>query len=286
MAPWGRGGFPDKDAKWIWISPTAYQDAPAKTYDFEKVLYNNTGTPVTAVFRMHFDNEAEVFVNGISIGTSPSWETMFSARFTIVPGNNLIRVRGINAGGPAGFLASVARESDGFVLTRTDASWVYRLVETGTTASPAATAIPAVERSTKINYVGCFNDKASPRALPTLLGTTETRESCMQKVKTNGFKYGGLQWFGECWASNDINSVQQHGRQNETECKYQCTGSRTKTATVNPECGGDWTNAVYEVSSEGFVNNPAKANKKNPRRQCIKACKIKYPKKKARPSMN
>lgn len=264
MAPWGRGGFPDKDARWIWISPTGYLDAPAKTYDFEKILYNNTGAPVTAIFRMHFDNEAEVFVNNVSIGTSPAWENMFSARFTLVPGNNLIRVRGINyassGSNPAGFLASIARESDGFVLARTDASWVYRLVETATPPSSAnqtATSPPSSGQTqtqglAKINYVGCFNDKFSPRGLPTLLGTAETKDSCMQKVKSNGFKYGGLQWFGECWAGSDLNTAQQHGRQNEAECKYQCTGSRTRTATVEPECGGDLTNAVYEVSSEGF----------------------------------
>lgn len=244
MAPWGRVGFPDKDAKWIWISPTGYQNAPASTYDFEKVVVNNTGVPITAIFRMHFDNEAEVFVNNVSIGKSPAWENMFSARLTLVSGNNLIRVRGTNnvvsnGNNPAGFLASIARESDGFVLARTDASWVYRLIATTTTS----------QTQSKNNYVGCFNDKNNLRGLPNVLGFSETKDSCLQKVKASGFKYGGLQWFGECWAGNNLNYAQQHGRQNETECKYRCTPNRSRIATVEPECGSESTNAIYEVSS-------------------------------------
>jgi hypothetical protein len=274
MAPWGRNGFVDAQAQWIWTHPGAQQDAiQGRTYDFEKVVLNNGSVPIAATFHMHFDDIAQVYVNDVLIGTSPRWETLFSARFNLVPGPNVLRVRGKNVDHTAGFLASIVRESDGSVIARTDSTWVYRLVSVeqpivqqpttvvqqpivqvlpGTTTQPVQQPV-ATSPPSQYRYVGCFNDRASPRAMSSLLGTTETKESCIQKAKASGFKYGGLQWFGECYGSRDINAVQQYGRQNESECRYRCTGSRTKTSTIEPECGGDFTNAVYEVS-EGFAN--------------------------------
>ena|SRR5207253_502723 len=57
--------------------------------------------------------------------------------------------------------------------------------------------ITAAATATASGYVGCFTDDSN-RALPALLGTGETVESCKQQAASAGYLYAGLQWYGEC----------------------------------------------------------------------------------------
>lgn len=54
---------------------------------------------------------------------------------------------------------------------------------------------------------------------------------CLNLAKANGYKYFGLQFYGECWASNDNSRYRKYGQ--VTNC-YHGLGSK-------------WTNYVYKI---------------------------------------
>ena len=89
-------------------------------------------------------------------------------------------------------------------------------------------------------YLGCYTD-SSTRALPVHLpGTTNTIESCKQAAFSAGYKYAGLQYYGECFAGNALGYVQVA----DSECNTACTASPSQI------CGGAWRNSIY---STGYV---------------------------------
>lgn len=54
---------------------------------------------------------------------------------------------------------------------------------------------------------------------------------CYNLAKANGYKYFGLQFYGECWASNDSSRFRRYGQ--VTSCYHGL--------------GGKWTNYVYMI---------------------------------------
>lgn len=54
-------------------------------------------------------------------------------------------------------------------------------------------------------YLGCFKDQSHPRNLPTKLGSqSHTMMTCSAKCEGGGYKFYGLQYYGECWCGNDF----------------------------------------------------------------------------------
>lgn len=95
----------------------------------------------------------------------------------------------------------------------------------------------------KRNYIGCYNDCYTGRALPTILGNEETYDTCSVAAKNGNWKYFGLQSTqpngkSECWVGNDIGSGMSMGRAGN------CT-------TLNEiQVGGSCSNAIYTTDSE------------------------------------
>jgi hypothetical protein len=59
---------------------------------------------------------------------------------------------------------------------------------------------------------------------------------CFREAMKRGFKYAGLQYYGQCFAHN---SYGKYGKRPDSECQTKCRrdGSRT--------CGGSWRNEVF-----------------------------------------
>jgi WSC domain len=84
-------------------------------------------------------------------------------------------------------------------------------------------------------YRGCWSDTPS-RALPNRLGTGFSIESCTAAAGRAGYKYAGLQYYGECWAGNTLGDSQLP----EASCNTKCNANGAEI------CGGTWANSVYE----------------------------------------
>jgi hypothetical protein len=100
----------------------------------------------------------------------------------------------------------------------------------------AAQLVTATFNPAPANYAGCFTDDGN-RALPTLLSSGETVESCTQKAAAAGYAYAGLQYYGECWAGNTPGYVQVA----DAECNTPCS------ANPREVCGGAWHNSIYRT---------------------------------------
>ncbi|XP_031570931.1 contactin-associated protein 1-like [Actinia tenebrosa] len=97
-------------------------------------------------------------------------------------------------------------------------------------------------------YVGCFYD-SSARPLPVIVSNlrdaidwknhSKTVDTCAAQVKTRGFQYFAIQFYGECWSGKDAGTTFANvGPASETKCK--------------DGVGTSWVNAVYKI-----VNLPA-----------------------------
>jgi hypothetical protein len=86
-------------------------------------------------------------------------------------------------------------------------------------------------------YQGCYTDDGN-RALPNELMTSgATVESCTQAGFNAGYRYAGLQWYGECWVGNTIGYAQD----SETQCNTPCNANSSQT------CGGAWHNSIWNT---------------------------------------
>ena len=126
MGPWGGwNGFADRGAQWIWDE----QNAAANAVTGRWMNYNrqiNIDVPCFAIFHLIVDNEGELFINNKSQGAiaGGGWGTTNYSKLKVqlATGQNNIRIRAMNAGGPAGLVGSLIR-ADGVVLARTDRTW-------------------------------------------------------------------------------------------------------------------------------------------------------------------
>lgn len=87
-------------------------------------------------------------------------------------------------------------------------------------------------------YQGCFTDGgAGGRALPVYLGDMYKRETCVEAAASLGYKYAGLQYFGQCFAGNSLGFTQVA----DSECSVPCDVDHSQT------CGNAYRNQIYST---------------------------------------
>jgi alpha-L-rhamnosidase len=113
-------------ARWIWFPE---EEPPAERRYFRR-SFKIDGAVRSAKMVMTVDDQFELYVNGKQVAKSEAvtdaWKELqeFDLRAHLVPGDNLIAVKGNNKGGPAGVLGRLALqlESGGLDIV-TDKSW-------------------------------------------------------------------------------------------------------------------------------------------------------------------
>ncbi|MCJ1459416.1 hypothetical protein MMC28_009794 [Mycoblastus sanguinarius] len=105
--------------------------------------------------------------------------------------------------------------------------------------NPVATEPPCSVPFTPFLYAGCYTDPSSPRALPFSPAGLDTQnmtvEICVAECKGNGYRYAGLEYYGECFCGDSIAGAST----TESACTYPCTGNKSET------CGGSDILSVY-----------------------------------------
>ncbi|KAB5558603.1 WSC domain-containing protein [Coniochaeta sp. 2T2.1] len=89
-------------------------------------------------------------------------------------------------------------------------------------------------------YSGCFADNTASGATLSFHSDADrynmTVEGCMAECKGNGFRYAGLEYYGECYCGNSVNGPSV----DESKCNYPCTGNKSEV------CGGSNIISVYQ----------------------------------------
>ncbi|TEY80413.1 hypothetical protein BOTCAL_0038g00110 [Botryotinia calthae] len=123
----------------------------------------------------------------------------------------------------------------------------------GTNAGPLlaerwAPELPTCTNTTDFVYAGCFIDPSSPSALlfrTDLNSQNMTVEICIDFCKGNGYKYAGLEYYGQCFCGASVGGPQT----SESNCSFPCTGSNTES------CGGNDIISVYQDTTFPTVDN-------------------------------
>ena len=92
-------------------------------------------------------------------------------------------------------------------------------------------------------YTGCFEDSHSPSAL-TYRSSQNTQnmtvEKCVAECKGNGYRYAGLEYYGECYCGATVNGKQAAA---PSQCSFACTGNSSQV------CGGNDRISIYQDPS-------------------------------------
>ncbi|KAF7948550.1 uncharacterized protein EAE97_003961 [Botrytis byssoidea] len=123
----------------------------------------------------------------------------------------------------------------------------------GTNAGPLlaerwAPELPTCTNTTDFVYAGCFTDPSSPSALlfrTDLNSQNMTVEICVDFCKGNGYKYAGLEYYGECFCGASVGGPQT----SESNCSFPCTGDNTES------CGGNDILSVYQDTTFPTVDS-------------------------------
>jgi hypothetical protein len=129
------------------------------------------------------------------------------------------------------------------------------VAEPTTTAAPVPEPESSSEESGDASFLGCFIDRQAPgRDMEQGPGRRKffnqgEEQLCFDACRKDGFKYAGLQWYGECWCSN---SYGQYG---------------PATATSNTQCDcrmgakkfSFWGNCVYDLHNQDAHVDPVEA---------------------------
>ncbi|TGO09080.1 hypothetical protein BTUL_0180g00130 [Botrytis tulipae] len=123
----------------------------------------------------------------------------------------------------------------------------------GTSAGPLLTErwapeVPTCTNTTDFVYAGCFIDPSSPSALlfrTDLNSQNMTVEICVDFCKGNGYKYAGLEYYGECFCGASVGGPQM----SESNCSFPCTGDNTES------CGGNDILSVYQDTTFPTVDS-------------------------------
>ncbi|KAF7897095.1 hypothetical protein EAF00_005323 [Botryotinia globosa] len=123
----------------------------------------------------------------------------------------------------------------------------------GTGAGPLLTErwapeLPTCTNTTDFVYAGCFIDPSSPNALlfrTDLNSQNMTVEICVDFCKGNGYKYAGLEYYGECFCGASVGGPQT----SESDCSFPCTGDNTES------CGGNDILSVYQDTTFPTVDS-------------------------------
>lgn len=115
----------------------------------------------------------------------------------------------------------------------------------GTPAGPSCTDF------TPFTYAGCFSDPAGTggaRALPFVsdLSTNNmTPDTCVSFCKGNGYRYAGIEYYGECYCGASVQGPQI----DESNCDFPCSGN------ASDACGGNYILSVYQDPTFPVVDN-------------------------------
>ncbi|KAG2022303.1 hypothetical protein CC2G_000065 [Coprinopsis cinerea AmutBmut pab1-1] len=106
-------------------------------------------------------------------------------------------------------------------------------------------------------YQGCYTDFENQTR--TLLRVIElsgpaTIETCTAGCKSEGHRFAGLEYGGECWCGDEILSG---GPTAESECAMTCAGDRTQI------CGGPFRLTLY-LDTEAPVPEPEEPEEPTP----------------------
>ncbi|MCH2180423.1 MAG: PSD1 and planctomycete cytochrome C domain-containing protein [Mariniblastus sp.] len=114
---------PWQGAKWIWNDARAASVPQDNRPKYFRHRFQLAERPGSAVLRVTADNRCTTYLNGQKLGNQQPWMT--PARYEITPhlvdGENVIAVEAVNAGGPAGLLASLVIDNQ--VQQMTDGEW-------------------------------------------------------------------------------------------------------------------------------------------------------------------
>ncbi|MCJ1322778.1 hypothetical protein MMC15_008128 [Xylographa vitiligo] len=109
---------------------------------------------------------------------------------------------------------------------------------------------PCMYPYTPFVYSGCYVDPSLPtRALdwsPDLNSQNMTVELCTSSCKANGFRYAGLEYYGECFCGDAVNGPPALS---ESDCSFACTGNNAEI------CGGFDFVSIYMDPTFTPVNN-------------------------------
>ena len=119
-------------------------------------------------------------------------------------------------------------------------------------------------QKSKIQYVGCYNDKSNDLALPVYKGEVETPEQCAMKAIENNSTFFGLQ---------NVNSIQNNKLSNNPMCflsesgknsvEYEKHGESVNCLTLNKNTYGTQNvNAVYKILSSEEIEIQENLKKK------------------------
>jgi hypothetical protein len=114
------------------------------------------------------------------------------------------------------------------------------------TPAPTPTNPTPLANINGYDYVGCWGDNGSNRALKNLLSKGYNMEQCVNAAKQKGYDTAGLQYHGECWAGNqgvDGNDYKKYSQLSESDPNCNVTSP------------GGSTNVVYSM----FKSAPAPA---------------------------
>ena len=127
------------DPNWIWSTKDANTSAAAGDVYFRRTI--TVDAPTKGTVEITADNRFDLFVNGRSVGANATWQTRTKYDITplLVPGRNLIAVRGTNDGeDPAGLVAkiNIEQKDKPAIEIVTDADWLFTTKQWGNWARP------------------------------------------------------------------------------------------------------------------------------------------------------
>lgn len=114
----------------------------------------------------------------------------------------------------------------------------------------ASTSLSAVNPSSlpqNWSYIACYADTVNPRTLPklapyTLDGKPVTSASCVSYCSSNGYKFAGTEYAGECWCGNSLPA--NASKLDPSKCMMSCKGDFTQS------CGGSAALSLFADTSK------------------------------------
>jgi hypothetical protein len=168
----------DPTAAFIWSSPGAVTDAPVDTAYYNATVHATQLTHVTIYASA--DNQVDVFLNGLFVGSNADWSTTATLSATLQAGSNAVQLRARNWGGSAGLIMTLLDE-EGAVLLNTGSptsltSWsTSPCSELFPPVPPPPAFAPAPPGGSGPNSVACAAD--TPRAAVYLTAPAHTTSS-------------------------------------------------------------------------------------------------------------
>ncbi|CAK7234763.1 hypothetical protein SBRCBS47491_009059 [Sporothrix bragantina] len=119
---------------------------------------------------------------------------------------------------------------------------------TSTSATPKPTGPVVNPGADGYQYIGCWNEPATGRAFTQQLSvTSQTVDNCLALAAQGGYTYAGLEYGGECWVGNSINSAASKAA--STACTMTCNGNKTEL------CGGSLLLDLYQFNATAAVSS-------------------------------